>query len=511
MSRSLYARLSQRVDPRALWNDAVSRRHMLQATLAASAGLLLSSRFGPAFGASATPGPGNGRRILVIGAGLAGLAAAFELASAGAEVTVLEARKRLGGRVLTLRDMVSGKVVEGGGEFIGANHPTWLSYAERFNLEMLGTTENDELSAPIILEGRRLSTDEIESLYEEMTAALACLTELAEQVNADEPWNSEGAAELDARTARQWLDEQDISPLCAGAIRVQLEADNGVALEKQSLLANLAMIKGGGLERFWTESETYRCKGGNDQLANRLADGLGRENLRLGVAAKRIKLRENGVQVVGSDTNVYEADDVVFALPPSVWSDVEISPGLPRCVSVQMGSSIKYLATVERRFWREAGAAPEAMTDSDISLVWEPTDNQPEAAGLSREAYRAEESALCAFSSGPAAGRCRVKQLESQNGFFRAAMDEIFPGFEESFLNDRFMDWPSDGFTRAGYSFPAPGQVTALGPVFTRAHAGRLFFAGEHTSSAFVGYMEGALASGVACANRIVDMETAGR
>ncbi len=127
MARSLYARLSRRYRPQP---TRLERREFLKLAFAASAGLLISS--GTGFGRTTTlRGVGRGRRVTVVGAGFSGLACAYELLSAGYDVTVLDARNRVGGRVLSFSDFVSGKVVEGGGELIGSNHPTWVAYAKR--------------------------------------------------------------------------------------------------------------------------------------------------------------------------------------------------------------------------------------------------------------------------------------------------------------------------------------------------------------------------------------------
>src|SRR6187399_490286 len=139
MARSLYARLTRRYRP---GPTRLERREFLKLTLAASAGLLVS----PICGWSASGSrPGRGRRVIVIGAGFGGLACAHELLSAGYEVTVLEARGRAGGRVISFGDLVRGKVVEGGGELIGSNHPTWVAYAKKFGLRFNDVTENEEL------------------------------------------------------------------------------------------------------------------------------------------------------------------------------------------------------------------------------------------------------------------------------------------------------------------------------------------------------------------------------
>src|SRR5918994_6627361 len=136
--------------------SVITRREMLERSLAAAGALLLSDRFG--IRASAAAG-----RAVVVGAGFSGLAAAYELSRAGYDVTVVEARNRVGGRVISFSDLVPGKNVEGGGELIGSNHPTWMGYGKQFKLNFLDVCEEDA-EFPIVLNGKRLTGEESEAL-----------------------------------------------------------------------------------------------------------------------------------------------------------------------------------------------------------------------------------------------------------------------------------------------------------------------------------------------------------
>src|SRR5688572_3455403 len=175
---NLYAQLHRRYGK----PDGLTRREMLQRSLAAAGALLISDRFD--LGAQ-----GKGGRAVIIGAGFSGLAAAYELSKAGYDVTVVEARNRVGGRVITFSDIVPGKTVEGGGELIGSNHPAWVGYAKQFGLRFLDMTEEDA-EFPIVLNGKRLSSEQSEKLWEEMEAAFAPLLADAAKVDADRPWTS---------------------------------------------------------------------------------------------------------------------------------------------------------------------------------------------------------------------------------------------------------------------------------------------------------------------------------
>ena len=196
MSISLFARLSNRHNPVSL----AERRRFMQQSLAVGAGLLLSNL--PTAWAKSRPASAA-KRIVVIGGGFAGLACAYELKTAGHDVTVIEATNRVGGRVLSFNaenknEFVPGRNIEGGGELIGSNHPLWVAYAEKFGLTFLDVHES-EMDYPIVLGGKIISGEESGTIYEEMDAAFSLMNADAEAIDADAPWNSPNAAALDKR------------------------------------------------------------------------------------------------------------------------------------------------------------------------------------------------------------------------------------------------------------------------------------------------------------------------
>ena len=463
--------------------SGISRREMLQRSFAAGAALLISERFNAPLGAAAG-------RVVVVGAGFSGLAAAYELSKAGYEVTVVEARNRVGGRVISFSDLVPGKIVEGGAELIGSNHPAWQAYAKQFKLEFNDVGEED-LESPVIVDGKRITADQSEALWEEMEKAFNTIVTDAAKVDADEPWRASGAEALDKRTLADWIAKLDASPLCKSALRTMMMADNGVVTEWQSYLANLAMVKGGGLDKYWTESEVYRCKGGNQQLATKLVAAIGVPRVLTRMPVRAIAVTDRLARVTLGDGKVLEAEHVLLTAPPTVWNKIAIEPVLPASLAPQMGTNIKYLMALKSAVWRRSKLAPEMLSDGPVSLTWHGTDGQAGAG-----------EALVAFSGGPAADVCREWTAAQRDRNYLAELNKVYRGITASFIRARFMDWPSDPWAKASYSFPAPGQVTSQGPTL-RQGIGRLHFAGEYTSYAFMGYMEGALNSGAAAARRI--------
>jgi monoamine oxidase len=469
--------------------DSVTRREMLERTLALGSALLLSAAQGSAGGEPGRPG---GKRVLVIGGGLAGLAAAYELGSVGYDVTVAEARNRLGGRVVSFGDFVSGKVVEGGGEFVGSNHPTWLAYARKFGLKFLDVTENRRDESPIALGGKRLSAGESRKLWFQMMMATAGLVGDAAKVDAEEPWKSPNAKELDLRSAASWVAGVKGSALCKRGMEASLTGECGVPPAWQSYLGLLARIKGGGLEKFFTETEVYRCAGGNQQLAQKLMEAIGRERVLVGAPARSVAISANSASVVLEGERKFDVDDVVLAVPPSTWKRIAFDPPLPGALVPQMGTHVKFLSAVKTRFWKAAKMTPDSLSDGPAGETWEATDGQ----------NGDDRACLTVFAGGNAADTAREWKPEERTEKYLAAIEILYPEIRAQFEKGRFMDWPGDPWTKASYSVPAPGQVTTIGPLL---HQGleRLHFAGEHTCYSFGGYMEGALQSGVAVARRL--------
>ena len=426
------------------------------------------------------------KSVVVIGAGLAGLAAAYELHSVGHEVMVLEGRRRLGGRVKTLRDFVEGRVIEAGAELIGSNHHAWLSYKHRFHLHFTNVLEPP--NAPVILGGWRLSSAEAAVLSLELSKATAKLDAAARKINADKPWQSSGAWALDQVSLKDIIEKMPVSELCKLALEEQLVADNGVPAERQSYLGILAMVKGGGCKSYWEDTEIYRCKEGNQQLAEEFVKKLPKGTVRLKKRVKEIRLLKQRVEVTLADGEVIKADDAILAIPPSVWSKIRIKPRLPKEYQGQFGKNVKFLMNIPKGSWLPL--SPFLASDGPVDITWQGTDEQP-----------GPRASFVSFSGSKHAEICR--KWRNRERQYLAQLDPIYPRIHRGVDSSKFMDWPASKWTRGSYSFPAPGEVMRTGPLLRKGFMRRLHFAGEHTCYAFVGYMEGALQSGLRVAEQL--------
>jgi monoamine oxidase len=484
MRRSLYARLRARYGTPI---DPITRREFLKGSVAAGTALLLS---GPRAFAQRTTS--SGRSVVIIGAGFAGLSAAYELLSAGYNVTVIEARDRVSGRVITFDNFVPGRFVEGGGELIGSNHPAWAAYAKKFGLDFLEVPDTGA-EGPVVIDGKLLSETETAGLWEGMDQVLESIADDAQPVLEDKPWDTPGAKALDDMVVADKIMSADVPELAKKALIGDFVSETGVPQDRQSYLALLTAVKGGSLEKFWTETEVFHCDGGNQQLAQKLAAEIGAERIHLSTPASAVKIGADRVEIVCADGRTFTADDAILTVPPSVWDNVSFDPRLPEILRPQMGRNVKYLISLKDRFWLADNLSPESLSNGTIQATWELTAGQPGDG----------PAGLIAYSGGPSADTMRAIPAAERDAAYRQELAKRYPNYAEAFVASRFMDWPAVPWTKASYSFAAPGEVTTMGPILHEGIAGRLHFAGEHSCYKFAGYMEGALQSGIAIARRL--------
>jgi monoamine oxidase len=450
------------------------------------------------------------KTVIVIGAGFAGLTAGWWLATHGFDVTVLEARTRVGGRVHTKRE--SQRVLECGGELIGRNHANWLRLASYFGLGLspIKTEENYAaagLKSPMWLSGNSIDVGDQKTLYDEMSRALRTLDPLAAKVPGLTPWESK-LKNKDKQTVASWiktLRRIRISDRTIAALRFQLECDQTIPVEQQSLLGLLAAVNGGSLtdlsdprrqepSEFWTETEVYRCAGGNDQLAECLKKEIEERDGRvlLSTPASKITLDSNSICVRAKDKD-YPGDWVVVAVPPSCWRTITF-PFDTAPYSISMGPAFKFLAETKKRFWMRDSLSPNG-TDDQFGMVWESTDNQDDSRG---------DPELTVFAGGPAADK--LPKDSDPDLYFRNGLNNLYKGFEYEVEKTTPVNWTTKEWTMDGYSCPTVGQVTTAAQNLYKP-CGRLVWAGEHTCMGFFGYMESALQSGMHAARLIANEE----
>ena len=459
--------------------------------------------------------------VAVIGAGLAGCCAAYLLAeSFNFDVTIFDPAGVAGGRVSTSYTVVPNRILETGAELIGLNHPVWLSFARKFGFEMGTVTPDDDsagagLLSPLLLtvNGIQQSFNESQqaALYDAMSGIFGSWTSTAMQnvINPWAPWGSPNAALYDSMTLEGQM--SGISdPAVLAAINTTFLFNNCQPPSQQSWLANMAQFAAGQAlspagetQGFFDDTEVFRSTAGNQALASALVQNV---PFMTNAAMDLDTTSGAGVTITFADNSQRTFDYAVVAVPVTLMGSLTVDRGNPFPFEpIQGGDAVKYFAPLASRFWiteSPTPLAPSGMSDT-LGMTWEGTDNQ----AVLQVPPGTAQFDLTVFVGGPLA----TAALQAQgspgfpDAFFQGGVAALYPGFQVS-APGAFCCANANGYTMAGYSCPNVNQVTgATASQFSYAtpYNERLYLAGEHTSPAWFGFMEGALESGLAAALRI--------
>lgn len=432
-------------------------------------------------------------KVLIVGAGLAGLAAAYETARQGAQVTLLEARDRVGGRVWTLQDWEFGQYADAGGEFVDSNHSHVRHYAELLHIPLITKRAKwfllpePENSAPV-------SEQEWFQFWES-------LRQLSPQIpHADQPWRTRAALKpLDWTGMDEWAERLNASPALRHAVLLYCRNMEAAEPQQTSTLGAIAE------ERLYENGlsvleESAKLQGGSQQLANALANEAQRcgAELILNAPVQSIARSQRKVTITAFQDGLeraYQADYAILTVPNTVLAQMPVDPPLPplkqtAIVKTTYGCVVKNLLQFRRRFWRDQSPLSAFRSDA-IAALWDITDLQPGKAGI-----------LCAWVGGQPAEEWSGWSEPARIEQCLQTLEKLYPGCRTELIKARSICWQHDPYAQAAYSYYGLGSVTGSAR-YLRAPVGRMHFAGEHTSP-FLGYMEGALESGKRAAAEVL-------
>jgi monoamine oxidase len=473
-------------------HDFLTRRSFVRSLLAVGATALLPWSSGALRAATAPPLGGRGprKRVVILGAGVAGLAAAFERDAAGHEVTLLEARTRPGGRVLTLREpFADGLHAEAGATRIASTNDWTLKYVRQFGLELVPFRPSG-LADVYHVRGRRVvprAPDEPEwpvpLTAEEEAIGLAglrrryigsVLPEIGDAGIPDTPPAS--LRRFDQVSYRAFLRLQGASPAAIELLTLGAGEDDASALQRLRALT-------------WrTGAEWWKIAGGNDRLPHAFAATLA-ARIHYGAAVTRVRHDESGVvvgYVQGGQAREARADHAVCTIPFPVLRGLDIAPlsaAKRRAIAdLPYPHVTKTILQTRTRFWRVAGLSGFADTDLPVPEVWDLSEGQPGQRGL-----------LMAYLTAPFGAQVARRAPDDRLRWTLDHMERIFPGTRLEYEGGASYAWGDDRWSRGAYPTYGPSQVIDLFPA-VRASEGRLHFAGDH-ASVWPGWMQGALES----------------
>lgn len=450
--------------------------------------------------------------VIVVGAGLAGLAAARRLVERGEDVLVLEARDRVGGRTEG-GALADGTPIELGGQWIGPTQDRMYALVEELGLEHF-RTHNDDGALLLDLGGKQSRSKAHRGAIPrlgpfalaDLARGLARFEKLAARTDLDRPWESPDAELLDGQTFETWVRRNLRTRTGRAYFRIACEAVFAAETRDVSLLHALFYAHSGtDLETLLSTdrgAQQDRIVGGSILIAETMAAALG-DRVRLGCPVSRIEQDQEGVRVT-TPAGVVDGSRVIVTLPPTLAGRLTYMPALPSwrdqlTQRLPAGSVIKVYAAYDQPFWRADGL--NGQVASDRGPVKVTFDNSPPSG---------TPGILMGFLEG---GEARVWARRSEGERREAVLDCLARYFGEkarSPVEYVERDWMDEEYTRGCYGAHfTPGVWTSYGPAL-REPVGRIHWAGAETATVWNGYMEGAVRSGEAAAEAVTGSPASG-
>lgn len=441
--------------------------------------------------------------VVVVGAGLAGLAAARRLSQGDVDVRVVEARDRVGGRVLN-HTFDDGTVVEVGGQWVGPTQDHVLRLIADLGLELFDTYDTGEYMVSLGGRVKRFKGDTFglpPHVLVEVGVAQKRLESMAAKVPLDAPWKAPNAAKWDGQTLETWLKRNLRFERSRDFWRAITAAIFSAEATEMSLLHFLFYCHSGGmLDRLMgtaNGAQEKRIVGGSQRIAQVMAEQLG-DSVMLNEPVRSID-QTSPRTVVTTATQTLEADAVIIAIPQHLIASIEFQPPLPPrrrqlVQNVPMGAVIKIVARYDRAFWRDHDLSGFGVSlDHPVSITF---DNSPPDGSCGM---------LVGFFEGAHARKASELSSEERRKVFVDTLVDLF-GREAAEPTDVVeQNWTAEPWSGGCYGgHLCPGIWTQLGDELRKPH-GRILWAGTETAPEWNGYMDGAIASGIAAAEQLLE------
>ncbi len=469
--------------------------------------------------------PETVQTVGIVGAGMAGVHCAYLLKQAGVRAVLYDAQNRIGGRMFSDRTTFAqpdGQHCELGGELIDTAHVTLQSLCQLLGIGLL---DYDTYYPPINhilarIAGQTLTLGDILAdgwgpIAGQVNSAVNTLTN---PNNAPSYQDANGGAAIDAMSIHQWFDSVGASGPVRSLLEVAYLGEFGLETDQQSawnFLWQISPADPNNFLVFGASDERFTTATGNDAVPNGLAARLDASQIMLGYQLVAVAVRPDGRIVltfqVGGATKTAVFDHVVLALPFTLLRKVDLSGVTMSAVKTKAiqtlgyGTNAKLMVGFNSRVWLTppttgdggtAYPASDGMVYSDLPALqntWETSRLQAGNSGI-----------ITDFVGGNLGVSIGTGTPQSQAVTFLQAFEQIFPGATAA-SNGKLsrMHWPSFPWTLGSYSCYLPGQWTGIsGAEIERV--GNIHFAGEHTSLAFQGFMEGAAETGAMAAAEIL-------
>ena len=446
--------------------------------------------------------------VVVLGAGLAGLAAAYELRKKGIDVVVLEAQMRPGGRILTLRGFADGMYAEAGAMSVPDSETTAVSYIAELNLPIQSKRPPNPFHR-YFLEGRLIADNDKNAHWPDLIPAEQKLGPdglfakyiapiLSKVGDPDSPgWPPPELRELDSISIADYVARQGASPGAVRLLGMGLFDEDGEGYQQTSALFAVAW-----LSKIISAKSVYTLVGGMEQLPLAFAKRLEKRIL-YGCPVTRIEHHPDRVSIqyrkFDGEIHTLEADYAICTIPFAVLRGIPFHPPLPSIKQKMFNeldntSVLRTYIQTRTRFWAEPNFTGQVYTELPIENLYSAYDG-PGVRGI-----------LESYTTSVKARRFGAEDTAIEIQEMLQGMSEIYPQLLDQAEGGVRWDWDADPWSKGAYIDYAPGQFLQFYP-YVRQPDGRIHYAGDHTSLV-PGWMEGALSTGARAAADVEQLLT---
>lgn len=443
----------------------------------------------------------SNKKVAIIGAGMAGLNAAHTFAKAGYQnFTIFESSNRVGGRMYSTTGVMGNNLItELGGEFIDSIHDDMLNLVSEFNLTLLDTQAPSETA---LIKDKFYFNGANRTLAQVVGALQPFVGQLQNHINAVN--NSDNAASyFDQKSISEYLCSLGMSGWIKELLEVAYETEYGLSCGVQSSLNLLWLISadlsGGKFEIFGESDERYKIQGGNQQLTDALAN-LYQNKIQTGKALQSISEQSGKYTLSFSGSPTQSFDILLITIPFTRLRQIGIGVNLPSWKTEAInelgyGTNAKLFMGFNSRYWRNQGYSGYYFTDNGAQTGWDNTQLQGGTQG-----------GMTVFTGGATGVALGFGTAQTQALSYLPKLNQIFPGASTQYNNKagRF-HWPSHPHTLCSYACYKVGQAMTIGGNEFKK-VGKMYFAGEHCSEDYQGYMNGSAETGRLAAENILSI-----
>lgn len=448
-------------------------------------------------------------KVVIVGGGMAGLRCGYELKKENIPFEIYEADKRTGGRILTKQETFGkGLWTEFGGEFIDSDHEDMLYLLEEFQLEKMDTFTDTALREVVFIKGNSYNEEEV---FEQFTLIAPRIAQDLQYCGPD--FDTQEAKILDNLTLEYYIRNLECEAWFQDMLIAAYVGEYGLDASEQSALNLIDLINTDvtqGFKIFGNSDERYKVIGGNQRIVDALAGKLADE---IKLNRQLTAIRQSGDRYILTFNNSIEviADKVVLAIPFTIlrkvdMSGIEMEPMKRKCINeLGYGQNSKLLVGFDKRVWREETPSKAGfLTNEEIHTGWDNSQMQNNNEGPAGYTVFLGGNPSLEMCKEARSHNMKNKVPEEWVEKYLNILEEVFPGMKQEYNRENQAAlWPNNPYSLGSYACCRPGQYATL-VTYAAQPVGEIYFAGEHCSLKYLGFMNGAAETGRIAAESII-------